>query len=168
MSRLLPHRALLGSQGARRQKAALESWSIHPWLPLHHNPRCAKVTATPLLTATVELAFRPPGPVCRTTGIGGGTPRPAAAARLAAARHALFGGGGVLPRPAAAAHCARQQRCQAWPGDSGATPHRVRQGCSNRESRESRGAKKRRFAPNREALNKIPNRPNRYLMTSAV
>ena len=37
--------------------------------------------------------------------------------------------------------------------------------CSNRESRESRGAKKRRFAPNREALNKIPNRPNRYLMT---
>ena len=29
------------------------------------------------------------------------------------------------------------------------------QGCS----------KKRRFAPNREALNKIPNRPNRYLMT---
>ena len=43
-----------------------------------------------------------------------------------------------------------------------------RQGCSNRESRESRGAKKRRFAPNREALNKIPNRPNRYLMTPAV
>ena len=42
------------------------------------------------------------------------------------------------------------------------------QGCSNRESRESRGAKKRRFAPNREALNKIPNRPNRYLMTPAV
>ena len=42
------------------------------------------------------------------------------------------------------------------------------QGCSNRESRESRGAKKRRFAPNREALNKIPNRPNRYLMTTAV
>ena len=30
------------------------------------------------------------------------------------------------------------------------------QGCSNRASRESRGAKKRRFAPNREALNKIP------------
>ena len=33
-----------------------------------------------------------------------------------------------------------------------------KQGCSNRESRESRGAKKRRFGPNREALNKIPNR----------
>ena len=43
-----------------------------------------------------------------------------------------------------------------------------RQGCSNRESRESRGAKKRRFAPNREALNKIPNRSNRYIMTPAV
>ena len=42
------------------------------------------------------------------------------------------------------------------------------QGCSNRESRESRVAKKRRFAPNREVLNKIPNRPNRYLMTTAV
>ena len=42
------------------------------------------------------------------------------------------------------------------------------QGCSNRESRESRGAKKRRFAPNREALNKTPNRPNRYLMTTAM
>ena len=36
-------------------------------------------------------------------------------------------------------------------------------GGSNRESRESRGAKKRRFAPNREAFNKIANRPNSYL-----
>ena len=46
------------------------------------------------------------------------------------------------------------------------------QGCSNRELRESRGTKKRRFAPNREVqkkwrfalnreeLNKISNRPN--------
>ena len=31
-----------------------------------------------------------------------------------------------------------------------------------------RGAKKWRFAQNREALIKIPNRPNRYLMTPAV
>ena len=32
------------------------------------------------------------------------------------------------------------------------------QGCSNRESCESQGAKNRLFAPNREELNKIPNR----------
>ena len=46
--------------------------------------------------------------------------------------------------------------------------HARNQGCSNRELRESRGAKKRQFAPNREALNRIPNRQNCYLMTPAV
>ena len=41
-------------------------------------------------------------------------------------------------------------------------------GCLNRESRESRGAKIRRFAPNREALNKIPNRLLMYNETSSA
>ena len=45
---------------------------------------------------------------------------------------------------------------------------RPRRGCSNRESSEPRGAKKRWLAPNHEALTKIPNRPNRYLMTPAA
>ena len=43
-------------------------------------------------------------------------------------------------------------------GPARAWPTAWQQGCSNRESRESRGAKKRRFGPNREALIKIPNR----------
>ena len=47
-------------------------------------------------------------------------------------------------------------------------PRGAGQGCSNRESRKSRGTKKRRFAPNHEALHEIPNGPNLYLMTPAV
>ena len=99
--------------------------------------------------------------------------RPAAVERLARRRrHAL-----PCDPAAAAPHVARRWlRFDASPsGDVTARTAAVvlhltggGQGCSNRESRESRGAKKRRFAPNREALNKIPNRPNRYLMTSAV
>ena len=64
--------------------------------------------------------------------------------------------------------CQHPEGQKRGPRGGAGTPARHAQGCSNRESRESRGAKKRRFVPNREALNKIPNRPNRYLMTPAV
>ena len=54
--------------------------------------------------------------------------------------------------------CRLQGTAGTVPTRSPIRPPTKAQGCSNRESRESRGAKKKRFGPNREALNKIPNR----------
>ena len=94
-------------------------------------------------------------------------------------RAASLGGARTTPRSASPPQAERPLRRAEPPvggpkerernaGEGGGEGTDRHQGCSNRESRESRGAKKRRFAPNREALNKIPNRPNRYSMTPAV
>ena len=100
----------------------------------------------------------PPGPLDRghqrlpfCTGPGGGDSR----------RRTASTASRLVARSLCTLVCARSLAPVPSPAQSCPGPVCPVQGCSNRESRESRGAKKRRFAPNREALNKIPNRPNR-------